>query len=848
MCISLCKILLMSQDLSDILKALEKPLRFASKNSFSKLNSVKSLDSLVGDLTLKALSLNLTNAEAKIVRDIKDSFLDYEGLEIEGKKKAIRKALGFLEDLDKLKSSERASAAAEKSQKQGVQEVSRNVSPEEPEEQSGDPFTTPVQFIKGVGPRIAALLEKRDIKTVGDALYYFPRRYEDRRIIKKISQAEPGRRETVMGEILAAGRVRTRRRAIYQAVISDGSGTLTLVWFQFNEKYLRNAYKKGVRVILTGDVAVGYRGELQIIHPRPEDIEVIDEGEEIGEDNVHFGRIVPVYPLTEGIKQRRMRGIMKSIIDRYANTVSLPIPLKISAGRGVADFGDALSRVHFPEGEDRVIDLSRAEEVYGSPPHRTLAYSEFFLMELGLALKKRDVAESEGIEFHPTGWLRERLLSSLPFGLTLAQKRVLDEIESDMRSPRPMNRLLQGDVGSGKTIVAIMSMLAAVESGYQAVLMAPTEILAEQHLSSVLNSMKGMGVRIVFLKSGMGKREKNTYYKALASGEAQIAVGTHALLQEKVDFKNLGLVVIDEQHRFGVLQRASLMGKGINPDVLVMTATPIPRTLALTVYGDLEVSVLDEMPPGRKAIKTRVFYDQKGSREKAYEVVRKEIEKGRQAYVVYPMIEESENPDFKDIKYATQMAEELGNEIFPEFTVGLLHGRMKPEEKDAVMRRFIAGHVNILVSTTVIEVGVDVPNATVMVIENAERFGLTQLHQLRGRVGRGGHDSHCILISGFKRSEDADKRLSIMAETSDGFRIAEADLMIRGPGDFLGTKQSGLPQFRFADILRDWKILEEAREDAFRLVSEDPALSKYPELREEVIRRYGSIFELPAIS
>ncbi|HML96374.1 MAG TPA: ATP-dependent DNA helicase RecG [Thermodesulfobacteriota bacterium] len=836
----------MSQDLSDILKALEKPLKFASKNSFSKLNTVKSLDSLVGDLALKALSLDLTNAEAEIIRDIKESFLDYEGLETEGKKKAIRKALGDLERLGELRSAGRISAGVEKPQKQP--EVSRNESPEAPEEERGDPFSTPVQFIKGVGPRIAALLEKRGIKTVGDALYYFPRRYEDRRIIKKISRVEPGRRETVMGEILAAGRVRTRRRAIYQAVISDGSGTLTLVWFQFNEGYLRNAYKKGARVILTGDVTVGYGGELQIIHPRPEDIEVIDEGEEIGEDNVHFGRIVPVYPLTEGIKQRRMRGIMKSVVDGYAHAVSLPVPLEISAGRGIADFGDALSRVHFPEGDDRVIDLSRAEEVYGSPPHRTLAYSEFFLMELGLALKKRDVAESEGIVFHPTGGLRERLLSSLAFGLTSAQKRVLSEIEADMISPRPMNRLLQGDVGSGKTIVAIMSMLAAVESGYQAVLMAPTEILAEQHLSSVLNSMKGMGVRVVFLKSGMGKREKNAYYKALASGEAQIAVGTHALLQEKVDFRNLGLVVIDEQHRFGVLQRASLMGKGVNPDVLVMTATPIPRTLALTVYGDLEVSVLDEMPPGRKAVRTRVFYDQKGSREKAYDIVRKEIEKGRQAYVVYPMIEESENPDFKDIKYATRMAEELGNEIFPDFTVGLLHGRMKPEEKDAVMRRFIAGHVNILVSTTVIEVGVDVPNATVMVIENAERFGLTQLHQLRGRIGRGGHDSHCILISGFKRSGDADKRLSIMAETSDGFRIAEADLMIRGPGDFLGTKQSGLPQFRFADILRDWKILEEAREDAFRLVSEDPALSKYPELREEVTRRYGSIFELPAIS
>ena len=394
-------------------------------------------------------------------------------------------------------------------------------------------------------------------------------------------------------------------------------------------------------------------------------------------------------------------------------------------------------------------------------------------------------------------------------------------------------------MGSGKTIVALFSILKAVESGYQAVLMAPTEILAEQHLSSVLEYVKGMGLRVVFLKSGLSKSEKNTYYKAIMSGEAQIAVGTHALLQDKVDFKNLGLVVIDEQHRFGVMQRAELMSKGVNPDVLVMTATPIPRTLALTVYGDLDVSILDELPPGRKKIKTKVYYDQKGSRDKAYEVVRDEIEKGRQAYVVYPMIEESENPDFKDLKYATQMAEELQNNIFPDYRVGLLHGKMKAGEKEAIMKRFISNHLDILVATTVIEVGVDVPNATVMVVENAERFGLTQLHQLRGRIGRGGHDSYCVLISSFKRSEDAEKRLTIMESTSDGFKIAEADLMIRGPGDFLGTKQSGLPQFRFANLMRDSRILGEAREDAFALVKEDPMLNNYPGVLGQVLNKVG---------
>ncbi len=691
-------------------------------------------------------------------------------------------------------------------------------------------------------------MKKKEIETVEDALYYFPRTYEDRRTVKSMSKIRPGHRETVMGEITLAGKVRARSRSLYQITISDGTGTVTLLWFQFNEKYLRSAYKKGATVILTGDVSVGYRDALQIVHPRPEDIEVIEEGEELDEDHVHFNRIVPIYPLTEGLKQRRIRRIMKSVVDGYSSSLSLKLPAAIKIKRGVIDLGAAVSRVHFPSNDDGVVELADKDSVYGSPPHKTLSYNEFLMMELGLALKKRDVSRLDGISFAPNGELTGRLSARLAFKLTSAQKRVLSEIEQDMRSGRPMNRLLQGDVGSGKTIVSVLSMLKAVECGYQTVLMAPTEILAEQHLSSVLEYVKGLGIRVVFLKSGLGRGEKNIYYKAIASGEAQIVIGTHALLQEKVDFKNLGFVVIDEQHRFGVIQRAVLMGKGGNPDVLVMTATPIPRTLALTVYGDLDVSVLDELPPGRKEIGTKVYYDQKGSRERAYEAVRREVEKGRQAYVVYPMIEESEKPDFKDLKYATRMAEELKNEIFPEFRVGLLHGRMKTEEKEAVMKRFISHHIDILVSTTVIEVGVDVPNATVMVVENAERFGLTQLHQLRGRVGRGGHDSFCILISSFKRSEDAEKRLSIMEQTTDGFRIADADLMIRGPGDFLGTKQSGLPQFRFADLLRDSRILEEAREDAFLIVKKDPQLENYPELMREVRKRYGEVFELGGIS
>jgi len=843
----------MPDNLTSILDALEKPLSFASKNNYSNIEKIKALDQHVRDLTLKALSLPLSASESNAIEKMRNQFEDYERLERKQKIEVIQTTLSAIEKLKGIKKSKAKTTkkgTVKKPDQSSMNLQDKLVSNKQAvnPQQFDNISKIPVQFVKGVGPRIASILKKKDIETVEDALNYFPRAYEDRRTIKTISKLIPGQRQTVMGEILLAGKVRTKRRSLYQIVISDGTGTITLVWFQFSEKYLRTAYKKGASVILTGEVVLGYRDALQIVHPRPEDIEVIDEGEEIDEDNIHFNRIVPIYPLTEGLKQRRMRRIMKYAVDNFASNIKPWIPEEINQKRNILDFAPALKRVHFPDDSDQIIDFSDQNSVYKSKPHRTVSYAEFFLTEIGLAIKKRDVAKLEGIKFSPTGNLTGTLMDKMPFDLTSAQNRVLSEIEADMRSDTPMNRLLQGDVGSGKTIVALLSMLKALESGYQAVLMAPTEILAEQHLGSVLEYVKGLGLRVVFLKSGMSKREKNIYYKAIMSGEAQIAIGTHALIQDKVDFKNLGLVVIDEQHRFGVMQRAELMNKGKNPDVLVMTATPIPRTLALTVYGDLDVSVLDELPPGRKEIKTKVYYDHKGSREKAYDVVRKEIEKGRQAYVVYPMIEESENPDFKNVKFATQMAEELQNEIFPGYKVGLLHGKMKAEEKDAVMKRFISHHLDILVATTVIEVGVDVPNSTVMVVENAERFGLTQLHQLRGRVGRGGHESYCILISSFKRSEDADKRLRIMEQTSDGFKIAEADLTIRGPGDFLGTKQSGLPQFRFANLIRDARILSEAREDAFTLVKQYPELSNYPDLLEQVLQKWGDLLELGGIS
>jgi ATP-dependent DNA helicase RecG len=842
----------MTDELIKILEALERPLRFASKNDFLNIHKVKDIEQLVGDLTLKALSLDLSPHQLNLTTTLRQSFAAYDELNFDGKKKLIENSLNAILQLKNDKPF----------QQPVISPVNHATQAEISDPRFSVAYTTeiktsekkglsqiPIQYVKGVGPKISKILAKRGIENVEDALYYFPRRYEDRRHIKKMSELEPYTRETVMGKIILCGKVRTKTRELFQVILSDGTGTITLIWFQFNERYLRAVYKKETTVILSGEITVdSYSDSPQIIHPKPEDIEIIDDGEELEKDFLNFNRIVPIYPLTEGIKQRRMRRVMRTIIDTHCSYAIDSVPEEVKKIRRILNLSEALSRVHFADNSDRVVDLLDKTSVYESIPHRTISFYEFFLMELGLALKKRNVSMMPGIAFHPTEELTNKLLNNLPFSLTSAQKRVLSEIESDMRSEHPMNRLLQGDVGSGKTIVALMSMLKAVESGCQAAIMAPTEILAEQHLRSILRYVRELGLRVVLLKSGLSKKERSIYYEAIKSGEAQITVGTHSIIEEKVEFKNLGFIVIDEQHRFGVMQRAELKNKGKNPDLLLMTATPIPRTLAMTVYGDLDVSILDEIPPGRKPIKTLVFYEEKGARKKAYDIVREEIKNGRQTYVVYPLIEESLSPDFKDLKYATQMAGELQNEIFPEFRVGLLHGRMKTEEKDEVMREFISHDIDILVSTTVIEVGVDVPNATVMVVENAERFGLSQLHQLRGRIGRGEHESVCILISSSRRTEDAERRLSIMEKTSDGFRIAETDLMIRGPGDFLGTDQSGLPELRFANLIRDARILAEAREEAFRIVKEDPTLIMHQDLFNEVLKRWGDRLELAGVS
>ncbi|NWG02782.1 MAG: ATP-dependent DNA helicase RecG [Syntrophaceae bacterium] len=695
---------------------------------------------------------------------------------------------------------------------------------------------TPIQYVKGVGPKLAKLFEKKGIRTVEDALYFLPRCYEDRRHLKKISELKVGKKETGFGEILLSGVAfyQNKRRRVFEAVVGDGSGTITLKWFRGNERYLRDRFKKGRKLIFSGEVR-WFNYQREIHHP---DVEVV-EGD-VEKDYLNFKRIVPIYSETEGLYQRTLRRLMKTILDGYADELSSPIPQEIIERQDLIHFSEAFRRVHFPpEGEsiDR-LNLQRSDG------HRRIIFDEFFFLELGLALRKRGVALETGISFKAEGALAQKLLNLLSFKLTRAQQRVLSEIQADLEKAHPMNRLIQGDVGSGKTIVALLTCLHVIECGYQAAIMAPTEVLAEQHFLNLYRWLEPLGVQVALLTSNVKGMGREDLYQQIRDGDVQLVIGTHAVIQEAVAFHRLGLAIIDEQHKFGVIQRALLKKKGENPDVLVMTATPIPRTLAMTIYGDLDVSIIDEMPPGRMPVETKVFPE--SGRAKVYRMVEEEVRKGRQAFIVYPLVEESEKLDLKD---ATRMAGHLKKDVFPEFQIGLLHGRMKSDEKESVMMEFKEGKIQVLVSTTVVEVGIDIPNASVMVVEHAERFGLSQLHQLRGRIGRGHYPSKCILLAQYRSSEEAKFRLRAMERTTDGFKIAEEDLEIRGPGEFFGIRQSGLPDFRVAHILRDTAILIEARKEAFRLVQEDPGLVQpsHAGLKQALIKRWEGRMELATI-
>jgi ATP-dependent DNA helicase RecG len=690
--------------------------------------------------------------------------------------------------------------------------------------------------VKGVGPKLAKLFEKKGILTVEDALYFLPRCYEDRRHLKKISELKAGRKETGFGEILLSGVAfyQNKRKRVFEVVIGDGSGTITLKWFHGNERYLRDRFKKGRKLIFSGQVR-WFNYQREIHHP---DVEIVDG--DIEKDSLNFKRIVPIYSETEGLYQRTLRRLMKTILDGYADALSSPIPEDIVKRQDLIDFSEAFRRVHFPpEGESiDLLNLQRSES------HRRIIFDEFFFLELVMALKKRGVALETGISFRTDGVLAQRLLDLLSFKLTRAQERALAEIKEDLEKPHPMNRLIQGDVGCGKTVVALLTCLYVVECGYQAAIMAPTEVLAEQHFLNLHRWLEPLGVKVALLTSSIKGSEREDLYQRIRNGDIQLVIGTHAVIQEAVEFHRLGLAIIDEQHKFGVVQRGLLKKKGENPDVLVMTATPIPRTLAMTVYGDLDISLIDEMPPGRMPVETKVFPE--SARARVYRIVEEEVRKGRQAFIVYPLVEESEKLDLKD---ATRMAEHLQKEIFPEFRIGLLHGRMKSDEKEAIMMEVQEGGIQILVATTVIEVGIDIPNASVMLVEHAERFGLSQLHQLRGRIGRGRYPSKCILLAQYRSSEEAKVRLRAMEKTNDGFRIAEEDLALRGPGEFFGIRQSGLPDFRVAHIIRDTPILIEARKEAFQVVQEDPELvhPSHAGLKDILVKRWKGRMELATI-
>ena len=662
----------------------------------------------------------------------------------------------------------------------------------------------PVQFARGVGPERAASLARAGVTTVEDLLYYLPFRYEDRRSFAAIRELQAGMKVSVSGTIAVAGLRRARRVSLYEAQIEDDTGRLKALWF--NQPFLRNTLERGKKVVLYGTVERDPYVPRRLMMSSPQ-FEILDDSDA---DLVHTGHIVPVYEKLAMLSGRALRRVLVPLARELPDEIPDPVPPETRERLGMVGRAAALREVHAPE-----TATLEALNTARSAGHVRLILEELFLFQLGLALRREVVREKrKGIPVDVTDRAREAVKQILPFHLTPAQKRVLREIADDMRAPYPMNRLVQGDVGCGKTMVALLSMVLAVENKAQAAFMAPTEILAEQHYLTFRRLLQRVGYRADLLTSAIKGKERAALLERVASGETAIVVGTHALIQGDVAFHRLGLAVVDEQHRFGVLQRRELSAKGALVDVLVMTATPIPRTLALTAYGDLDVSVVDERPPGRLPVRT--VQRASSARREVAEMVRREVAAGHQAFIVYPLVEESEK--LEDIQAATAMFEEW-KAALPRVNVGLLHGRMKTAEKEAVMSAFTAGEVAVLVATTVIEVGVDVPNATLMVIEHAERFGLAQLHQLRGRVGRGKAPSTCVLLTHGKLSEEAKARAQVMVDTEDGFVIAEKDLEIRGPGDFFGTRQSGLPTFRVANLVRDRKLLEQAREEAFRFAA-----------------------------
>lgn len=678
------------------------------------------------------------------------------------------------------------------------------------------PLDDPAQFLKGVGPKRAELLAKLDVRTARDVLFHVPRRYEDASTVTRINDAQIGQDVTVIGEVTQKGVQPTRSNLrIFQAIIRDSSGMIEIAWP--GQPFLDRAIREGDLLLVTGRVRFYHGRQIQ-----PREWVVLGPASEVAGQ----GKVLPIYPATEGLSQKMFRSIIDQNLDKLLPLIPREDVLQSMklVEPELPTLMQTLATLHRPAS---LADVERAR--------RRLAWDElFFLQLLHARARFRTAQEREGIAFQRTDRLIAPMYRGLPFKLTKAQTRAIAEIYADMTSSRRMNRMLQGDVGSGKTIVALFAMLLAAESGFQSALMAPTEILAEQHARTLTSLTEALPVRVVLLTGRLGAAERREALAAIESGAAQLVVGTHALIQESVRFHRLGLAVVDEQHRFGVRQRLALAAQGEDPDMLVMSATPIPRSLALTLYGDLELTVLDELPPSRRPVITTIEAEK--NRDRVHAFIREQVRLGRQAYIVYPLIEESEKVD---LRAAADEYRLLKDEIFPDLRVGLVHGQLSSDEKDAVLRDFAAGEIDLLVSTTVIEVGIDVPNATVMVVEHAGRFGLSQLHQLRGRVGRGGEQSHCILIA--SGGGESFERLRALAETQDGFEIARADLRIRGMGDFFGARQHGLPDFRFFDPEKDVDLLERARDRATQLITADPELARPANapLRDILARRFA---------
>ncbi|MBD0315619.1 MAG: ATP-dependent DNA helicase RecG [Nitrospiraceae bacterium] len=821
----------------DWVDRLARPIEFASRDECAHLGTVKNLSAYVSKQVLSILAQTVypKAIEARLI-SLHDLFADFQAtLPLDEQRRRLILARTIVHSL-----------------REAVQETS---SPPEEGPPARDSvvqdhlgaglWTLPIQFAKGVGPKRTSMLGRLGIETVEDALWTVPWRYEDRSVITPIGRLVPGTVATILGNIRtsAAKRTKNRRLTVLDVTLEDSTGRVQAVFF--NRPYLEDILSPGTRVMMTGRVLAGDQGW---VVPRME----VAQHEVIGEDTestIHVGRVVPIYHETKGWTSRQMRVLTKNLLDVHASDLHDHLPVSIRARQRLVPVGDALKEIHFPKPGT---DLGLLEQGR-TAAHRRLAFEELFLLQAALATRQRAVKdEPKALRFNIRTPLLEQLSRLLPFRLTPAQDQVVREIFRDMISPKPMNRLVQGDVGSGKTVVALHAIVMACGSGYQAALMAPTEILAEQHYRNLATPLEALGLKVLLMRGSDKAATKKAQGAQLQCGEVQVAIGTHALIQKGVAFKNLGLTVVDEQHKFGVLQRKMLIDKGYKPDVLVLTATPIPRTLAMTIYGDLDVSIIDMLPPGRKPVRTFLFGEPQ--RRRAYQILRDELRKKRQAYVVYPLVDESEK---SDLQAAIQAAERLQQNEFAEYRVGLLHGRMKSADKEAVMADFKAGGIQVLVATTVIEVGVDVPNATIMMIEHAERFGLAQLHQLRGRVGRGADQSYCLMMASTIRparadesASDARERLEALVRSSDGFVIAEEDLRIRGPGEFFGLRQWGMPEFRVANIVRDQELLQQARLEAFSLVKIDPGLKApaHRGLREAMLRKWERKLELGSIS